>query len=58
MKNNDKEKLELYKQFILHMHGKQALDRLELEYAVQKTNDMLEYRDERQFEKSRNTVDE
>lgn len=53
MKKQDKAKMELYKQFIIHMHGKEAIDRLELEYAIQQTNELLEIRDEHEFEKKR-----
>lgn len=38
----------LLREYIIQMHGPEVLDRLKLEYAVQKTNDALslEYRTE------------
>lgn len=48
-----KEQNELYKQFIVLNHGQHTLDRLNLEYAVQKTNAMLEIRDTDEFERMR-----
>lgn len=44
---------ELYKNFIIQAHGKPALDRLEMEYAILKTNEVLECRDEKQRENLR-----
>jgi len=44
---------ELYKEFILQMHGKQALDRLEMEYAILSTDKVLETRTTKEFERMR-----
>lgn len=48
-----REEKELYKQFILMTHGKPTLDRLNLELAVQKTNEVLEANDMTEFEARR-----
>lgn len=44
---------ELYKQYILQMHGQSALDRLEMEWAVLTTNKVLETRTTKEFERMR-----
>lgn len=44
---------ELYKQFIIQAHGKPALDRLEMEYAILSTDKVLETRTTKEFERMR-----
>ena len=45
-------KIELYKQFITLLNGPDALQRIEREYAVQRTNEVLERRSkEERFDK-------
>ena len=44
---------ELYKQYIIQNHGRPALDRLEMEYAILKTNEVLETRTTKEFERMR-----
>lgn len=47
-----KEQNELYKQFIISTHGPEAINRLNMEYAVLKTNERLEeYNKEQQFKR-------
>jgi len=48
-----KEQNELYKDYILKHSGQPALDRLNLELAVQRTNYVLEARDKEEFEQRR-----
>lgn len=54
----DKELLEIYKQFIIQHHGQPALDRLDLEFAVIRTNNLLNVRDAKQFDNIRRAVAE
>lgn len=53
-----KEQNELYKDYILKHSGQPALDRLNLELAIQRTNYVLEARDKKEFEQRRGKIDE
>lgn len=48
--NNLTEKCTMYEEFIKMHNGKPALDRLNLEFAIQHTNDFLEIRTMEDFE--------
>lgn len=55
MKTNEqlKQLNNIYKNFIIQKYGKQALDRLEMEYAILSTDKVLETRTTKEFERMR-----
>lgn len=44
---------DIYKNFIIQKYGKEALDHLDMEFAVIKTNKVLETRTTKEFERIR-----
>lgn len=44
---------DIYKNFIIQKYGKEALDHLDMEYAVLTTNKVLETRTTKEFERMR-----
>ena len=55
MKTNEqlKQLNDIYKNFIIQKYGKEALDHLDMEFAVIKTNKVLETRTTKEFERMR-----
>lgn len=44
---------DIYKNFIIQKYGKEALDHLDMEYAILETNKVLETRTTKEFERMR-----
>lgn len=50
LNHNLKDKCHMYEEYIIKHNGRPALDRLNLEFAIAKTNDFLEIRTMEDFE--------